>query len=285
MAERSRNVLVDDLVFAEGPRWHEGRLWFSDIRDQKICAVDPAGKLEVIAELDFEPSGLGWLPDGRLLVVSMLDHKLLRLEAGGPVEVADLSAYCGGHLNDMVVDARGRAFIGNIGFDISVEPLEPRPTNIVSVDPDGSARVAAPGVMSPNGMVITPDSSTLIVAESAAMRLAAFAIRDDGTLGELRVFADLPGGATADGICLDAEGAVWVASPTTSEFLRVRDGGEVAERIEVGDRIAIACMLGGPDRKTLYALTAGTMKLHEARAERSARIEAIGVDVGGVGWP
>ena len=284
---RRLELVADDIVFAEGPRWHAGRLFFSDIGDHAVKAVATGGKVEVVVRLpgEGEPSGLGWLPDGRLLVVSMEDHRLLRLDGRELALVADLSPHCGGKANDMVVDADGRAYVGNIGFDLEARPIEPRPTSLVRVDPDGSVHVAARGIWCPNGLAITADGRTLVAAESAAGRLAAFDRARDGALSRPRVFAPLPEGAAPDGICADAEGAIWVASPTTREFLRVREGGEIAERIPTGERVAIACALGGPARRTLFLVTSWTMSLVEAATARRGRIEACDVEVPGAGWP
>lgn len=282
---RKLETLVDGIVFGEGPRWHAGRLFFSDIKARCIEAVDMDGKRETVARLAGEPSGLGWLPDGRMLVVSMEDHRLLRADAEGLREVADLSPHCGGKANDMVVDAQGRAYVGNIGFDLDAQPIAPRPTNLVRVDPDGSLHVAARELWCPNGLAITADGRTLVAAESAAGRLAAFDVAADASLAGRRVFATLPEGAAPDGICVDAEDAVWVASPTTREFLRVREGGDVAERIPTGERIAIACALGGPGRRILFLITSTTMSLAEAARGRGGRIETCEVAVPGAGWP
>jgi len=272
-------------VFGEGPRWREGRLFFSDIGDHRVCSVGPDGRLETVARVEGEPSGLGWLPDGRMLVVSMRDHRLLRLDPDGLREVADLSPWCGGRANDMVVDAQGRAYVGNIGFDLEARPLAPRPTSLLRIDPDGAVHVAARELWCPNGLAITADGRTLVAAESAAGRLAAFDVAADGSLAKPRVFATLPPGAAPDGICLDAEGAAWVASPTTREFLRVRAGGEVAERIPTGERVAIACALGGPGRRTLFLVTSWTTGLAEASRARRGQIERCEVAVPGAGWP
>ena len=282
---RTLGTLVDGIVFGEGPRWHAGRLYFSDIKARRVESVGLDGRRETVARLPGEPSGLGWLPDGRLLVVSMEDHRLLRLDPGGLHEVADLTPHCGGKANDMVVDARGRAYVGNIGFDLEAQPIAPRPTSLVRVDPDGSVHVAARELWCPNGLAIGADGRTLVAAESAAGRLAAFDVAADGSLSGRRVFAALPEGAAPDGICVDAEDAVWVASPTTREFLRVREGGEIAERIATGERIAIACALGGPGRRTLFLVTSTTMSLAEAARGRSGRIETCEVAVPGAGWP
>ncbi len=281
MAGAGRLVL-DGLVFPEGPRWFEGRLWFSDMHAHEVVAVTPEGKRETIVRVRNQPSGLGFLPDGRLLVVSMTDRKLLRLDPDGLYEVADISEYAPYHCNDMVVDADGNAYIGNFGFDIT-DGSPPRATTMVQVDTDGNARVVADGLQFPNGTVITPDGKTLIVGESWGQRLTAFDVEDDGSLSNQRVWADL--GFPPDGICLDAEGAIWVAVPTNPGALaRVAEGGEVLERIEVSDMGVYACMLGGEGRKTLFSLEAPTSNPQPGDARRG-RIRAFEVEVGGAGLP
>jgi sugar lactone lactonase YvrE len=279
---RALRVLLEGLRFPEGPRWFQDRLWLSDMHAGLVLAVDLDGRAETIVKVPHEPSGLGWDPEGRLLVVSMQDRRLLRLEPAGLVEVADLSRFASWHCNDMVVDGRGRAYVGNFGFDLHGR-AQPVAANLVLVQPDGRAEVAAADLRFPNGTVITPDGGTLIVAESFAARLTAFDVAADGRLANRRVWAGLEGGAVPDGICLDAEGAVWVASPTTREVLRVREGGAVAERIAC-DRAAIACMLGGPERRTLFVCTAKALDPAETGA-REGRIERVEVDVPGAGWP
>ncbi len=275
-------VILEDLAFPEGPRWRDGKLWFSDMHSQRVMTVDPTGNSEVVVEVANDPSGLGWLPDGRLLVVSMRDRKLLRLDGEGLSEVADLSAVATYHCNDMVVDSVGRAYVGNFGADFQ-GGAEMVPAKLALVDPDGTVRVAAEDLMFPNGSVITPDGKTLIVGESFAARLTAFDIAADGSLSNRRVWAEIPG-ALPDGCCLDAEGAIWIASPISSEVVRVCEGGKVTDRIKV-DTQAIACMLGGADRKTLFILTAGTLDPEEAKQRRDGRIETIGVEVPGAGLP
>jgi sugar lactone lactonase YvrE len=276
-------TLLDGLCFGEGPRWHDGRLWLSDMHGHSVLTVDLDGKRENVAHVDEKPSGLGWLPDGRLLVVSMDDRRLLRRELDGRfVTHADLSGFTQHPCNDMVVDAAGRAFVGNFGFDLHKRE-KPRATCLLRVDPDGRAVVAAEEMRFPNGSVITPDGRTLIVGESFGGCLTAFTIGTDGGLSGRREWAKLEG-AVPDGICLDAENAVWVASPVSNEVLRVREGGAVAERIPVG-RMAIACMLGGPDRRTLFVLTADVLEPEECTARRSARVEIARVDVPGAGLP
>jgi sugar lactone lactonase YvrE len=280
---RERTVLLDGLGFAEGPRWHEGRLWFSDMGTGQVRTVDLEGHAEVVLEVPGRPSGLGWLPDGRLLVVSMAGRRVLRREHDGTVvEHADLAGLASFDCNDMVVDGQGRAWVGNAGFDLSVRPLRVRPAQIVLVTPDGQARVVDDEVVFPNGCVVTPDGTTLVVAETFGQRLTAFTIAADGGLADRRVFADLSGSAP-DGICLDAEGAVWVADATGSACLRVREGGEVVTRVDTG-RGCFACALGGPDRRLLFLLTADGFQGAAIR-RRTAAIEAVGVDVPGAGWP
>jgi sugar lactone lactonase YvrE len=245
----------------------------------------PDGTRETILSAPGAVSGLGWLPDGDLLVVSMEDRKLTRRGADGALTVhADLSGLATFHCNDMVVDAVGRAYVGNFGWNLHDRNAEPRAARLARVDPDGSVHVAADELMFPNGTVITPDGRTLVVGESFAGRLTAFDVAADGALSNRRIWAQLPEGAVPDGICLDGEGAIWVASPTTNDVLRVREGGEVAERI-VADQSVFACMLGSDDRRTLYVLTAAGSDPERCKVDRSGRIEAVEVDVPGAGLP
>ncbi|HYD94808.1 MAG TPA: SMP-30/gluconolactonase/LRE family protein [Noviherbaspirillum sp.] len=275
-------TVVDRLAFPEAPRWHDDALWFSDFYTHKVHRIGSDGILRTVAEVPGQPSGLGWLPDGRLLVVSMEDRRLLRLDGGQLATAADLSPLAAFPCNDMVVDAQGRAYIGNFGFDM-FNRAAPQPTALFLVTPDGKARIAADGLLFPNGCVITPDGGTLIVAETFGKRLTAFDIADDGSLHRRRLWADL-GNACPDGICLDAEGAVWIASPPTAEFLRVFEGGRIAARVAVTQQ-AIACTLGGPGRHTLYVVTGRVSKAPRALAERNGRIAAIQVEVPGAGLP
>lgn len=283
MATLTSTVLVDGLVFPEGPRWHKGRLWFSDMHALKVFAMSPDGALETIASVPERPSGLGFLPDGRLLIVSMLDRRLLRLDAGTVRVVADLQDFVGGDINDMVVDASGRAYIGNFGFDYN-GGATPASTVLVAVETDGSVRVVADDLMFPNGSVITPDGKTLIVAETFGRKLTAFEIAGDGSLLNRRTWADL-GQATPDGICLDAEGAIWAGSPTTEEFIRVREGGEITDTIPTPGKWAVACMLGSDDRRTLYLLTADVKDAAAAQGKSKGFIESVRVEVAGAGLP
>ena len=282
MAELTTSVLVEGLRFPEGPRWHDGRLFFSDQHDAKVWAVTADGTLAHVIDVPNRPSGLGWDPQGRLLIVSMDDRRLLRLDGNMLTEVADLSSLATWHCNDMVVDAAGRAYIGNFGFDLD-GGVAPVGTVLIRVDPDGSIHVAADGIRFPNGTVITPDGATLIIGESYGGCLTAFDVAADGTLSNRREWAKLRG-AVPDGICLDAEGAIWSACPLSGRVLRVREGGEVTDVVTVDRRGAYACMLGGPTRTTLFICTADASDPAETSPMRGA-IEVCEVSVPGSGLP
>jgi sugar lactone lactonase YvrE len=275
-------MLLDGQMFLEGPRWHEGKLWFSDMHAHQVKTVDLSGNSEIIAEVPAWPSGLGWLADGRLLIVSMTNRRLLRLDADGLKVHADLSSLASFYCNDMVSDQKGRAYVGNFGYNLFTNEAK-KPAELVLVDPDGSARIAADGLDFPNGTVISADGKTLVVAESMGGRLTAFTVNDDGSLTNRRLFADL-GKATPDGIAIDAENAVWVASPFTHELIRVKDGGEIAERVKF-DAMPIACALGGTGRQTLFILTSDSVDPDECRAKKSAKILTMEVPVAGAGCP
>jgi sugar lactone lactonase YvrE len=276
-------ILLDGLTFPEGPRWYDGRLWFSDFYSHRVIAVDPAGKAETVVRVPQQPSGLGWLPDGSLLVVSMLDRKLMRFAGGVLSEYADLSALATGPCNDMVVDGNGRAYVGNFGFDRHKGEAE-RTTCLIRVDPDRSVAVAAEDLLFPNGTVITPDGKKLIVAETIGQALTIYDIAADGNLINRGVFAAMPE-MFPDGICLDAEGAVWFSNPRRGYVARVFEGGRVERRIELGEgRGAFACMLGGEDGRTLFICT-NSGSGPDMASKTDGRIETARVAVPGAGWP
>lgn len=289
------DVVAEGLYFGEGPRWHEGRLWFSDFYDHAVKTFHPDEGVRTVLEIEDQPSGLGWLPDGRMLVVAMRSRQVLVVQGSRVSVHADLSHIAGFHCNDMVVDALGRAYVGNFGFDLDATLAEhgveavlgDHPTAVLArVDPDGTVSAAAPDLHFPNGSVITPDGSTLIVAETLGMRLSAFDIAPDGSLGNRRVWADL-GGRAPDGICLDAEGMVWVAHPLAPEcFLVAEDpaAGDVVD-VVVTSQPCFACMLGGEDGRTLFMLTAHSADHDDASASRTGRIEQIRVEVPHAGRP
>jgi len=256
-------VLLEDLVIGESPRWHEGRLWFAHWGTREIVAVDLDGNREVVGH---GPDGLGWsidwLHDGRLLVTG---PELLRREPDGEmVRHADLGAVAGHGWNEIVVDGRGNIYLDGVGFRFGQEEF--RPGIIALVTPDGAARQVAEDIAFPNGMVVTPDNSTLIVSESFGRTLTAFDIAADGGLSNRRVWAE---GIGPDGICLDADGAVWTQSGGNS-CVRVREGGEILDRVDL-DRSPFACMLGGPDGRTLF-ITAQEWRLSDSPADNIARL-------------
>ena len=272
------DVFVDGLAFPEGLRWHDGQLWFSDMHDETVWRVSEDGTRHRVCEVAGRPSGLGWLPGGELLVVSMMDRKVLKLDAGGKLtDYADLSGLAPRRTNDMVVDAQGRAYVGNFGFDFD-NGEEQASTTLALVTPDGRVSAAGSELVFPNGMAITADGSTLIVAETFAACLTAFDIADDGSLSNKRTWAALKDGAIPDGICIDAEDAIWVASPMTGDCQRIKEGGEVTDRIVTG-RQAIACTLGGSTGDMLYVATAESVMREECLKARSGRIEKTRVKV------
>ncbi len=284
MAASETKVIMDGLIFPECARWHDGRLWFSDMLDRKVIVIGPDGKPEVVVDVPGQPGGLGWLPDGRLLIVSMFDQRLLRLEAGGLQVVADLSKVARGNCNDMVVDLKGRAYIGDWGF-VGARPKDHVTTgDVMLVTPEGNARVVSDQLQFPNGAVITADNRTLIVADSYGYNLSAFDIRSDGTLANYRVWADMGKSVIPDGICLDAEGAVWVTNSAGNDVIRVKEGGKVVGRVTVASR-AYACILGGPKRDLLYLTTAAPGMFADLKDKRSGRIEVVPVAVPGAGLP
>ena len=276
-------TLMTGLMLGESPRWHDDRLWFSDWGAQEVMAVDLDGDSQAIVSVPSSPFCIDWLPDGRLLIVSARDRRLLRREPDGSlVTHADLAGLSDHPWNDIVVDGRGNAYVNNIGFDF---PAGEFATGIIAlVTPDGAARQVADGVAFPNGMVVTPDNSTLIVAESYASKLTAFDITADGSLANRRVWADLHGG-TPDGICLDAENAIWYGDVPNKRCVRVGEGGEVLQTIDL-DRGCFACMLGGLDRGTLFLMTAEWPgAANPASEQRTGQVLTVQAPAPGVGWP
>lgn len=287
-------VIREGLSFGEGPRWHEGRLWFSDFYRHAIFSIAPDGTDERLEhEVATQPSGLGWLPNGDLLCVSATDHKILRFRGTSRSDFCDISDYCGFWANDMVVSSSGISYVGNFGFDldtllaqVGVEGLlasPPPTTNVVVVDENGSILQSVPDMAFPNGSVITPDAKTLIVGETMAFRLSAFDIAADGTLSNRRVWAQLEFVAT-DGMCLDAEGQIWVANALTNACLRVKEGGEITASVTTS-QTSFACMLGGDDQRTLYVMSAPSSDRFKIANETLGKIEAVRVDTPGAGLP
>jgi sugar lactone lactonase YvrE len=272
----------DGLVFPECPRWHNGALFFSDMHAGIVWRLD-GDRLSKVLEVPTSPAGLGWLPNGSLQVVSMQDRRVLRSSAVGLTPVADLSPLIAHLANDMVIDSHGRAYIGNFGFDL-MGGEGPRATVLLRVDKDGEVSVAAEDLLFPNGSVITPDGKTLVIAETFANRLTAFDIEPDGSLTNRRIFAPL-GALTPDGICLDAEGCIWVTCPGATKIVRVKEGGAIAQEIALPGRESFACMLGGADRRDLFICTAPDYHPEKTLQQRAGRIERVRVDVPGAGLP
>jgi sugar lactone lactonase YvrE len=273
-------TLLDGRAFLEGPRWHDGALYVSDMHGGEVLRVAEDGAAEVVARVPGSPSGLGWLPNGSMLIVSMDDRKLLiSLDDGTIGEAADCSGVAPNEINDMVVDRHGHAFISQFGFDFhGGEKMRAAP--LLRVDPDGSVHEAGDDFRMANGMVITADQRTLVVAESAGRRLVAFDLADDGTLTNQREWAELPEMDFPDGICIDADDAVWISGPASDRFVRVREGGEVLDVVETTGRHAIACAIGGSDGHVLFMCTSPTQgEPEKSRAERGAKIETVRVDV------
>jgi sugar lactone lactonase YvrE len=285
-------TVTSGFGFLEAPRWHEDRIWFSDFYTHRVLSAREDGSdLRTEAHVDTQPAGLGWLPDGRLLVVSMRDRKVLRREPDGTlVTHADLGSYATGHANDMVIDAKGRAYVGNFGFDLmSGEPLET--TSLHRVDPDGTVTEVASDLWFPNGSVITP-GSVLIVNETFGNRSTAFDVTDGGQLVNRRVWAEfgpLPAErpldkvltqlkVAGDGACLDAEEALWIADAAGARLLRVKEGGEITDEVRPGSPV-FACALGGADGRTLFACAAPDFFEASRKAANEASLLAIRVAV------
>ncbi len=277
MSDSNNNptTLLEGLMFPEAPRWRNGWLWFTDQHARRIMRVNAQGEAQNIAELDDLPGGLGWLPDGRLLVVSMTRRRLLLVTDQGLSVYADLSALAAFHCNDMVVDRQGRCYVGNFGYDLHASAAQ-RPTELILVEADYTARVVADGLIFPNGCCITPDQRTLLVAETFASRITAFPLLADGSLGERRVWAEL-GEAFPDGICLDRQGHLWIAAPNLGQVLQLAEGGRVLRRIQ--PRAApYACMLGGENGRTLFIASSESSDPQQAKQLKRGRIEQLVVD-------
>ena len=283
---RTLKTLVEGGTFFEGPRWHDGRWWVSDFYRHQVLAVTTDGKEETVLTVEQQPSGLGWMPDGSMIVVSMLDRRLLRHDpASGKTEQhADLSQLAGGHVNDMVVDRKGHAYVGNFGFDLMAGE-QPRPAALIHVDPEGTASIAAEDMQFPNGSVVTEDGSTLIVGETMGGRYTAFDIADDGSLANRRIWAQLEG-AGPDGCGLDAENHIWAADALNGRCIRVAEGGAIVDEARPPEGLGVyACMLGGDDGRTLLMCCAPDYFEHNRREKREALLVTTTVDVPRAGLP
>jgi sugar lactone lactonase YvrE len=293
METLTARVVREGLAFGEDPRWHDGRLWYSDFYRHGVYSMNTAGDERLEHVVQGQPSGLGWLPDGDLLCVSMLDHQVLRFHDREASLFCDISPYCGFWANDMVTSTAGVSYVGNFGFDLDVMLRDegaaammvnrPPTTNLVAISREGDIIQVVPDMDFPNGTVITPDGRTLIVGETLSCRLSAFDIAADGALSNRRVWAQLEYVYT-DGMCLDAEGQIWLANAIAPNCLRVREGGEITAMVETS-QISFACMLGGEDRRALYIMTAPTSDRFKIADRRDGRIEVVEVAVPGAGLP
>jgi sugar lactone lactonase YvrE len=300
VSDRPLATLLEGGTFFEGPRWHEHRWWVSDFYRQGVYTVGTDGVEELVLTVEHQPSGLGWLPDGSLLVVSMKDRRLLRRDAGGEVSVhAELGGLTDSPLNDMVVDAHGRAWVGCFGFDL-MGGAEPRLAPIFRVDPDGAVTVAAEDLQFPNGAVITPDGGTLIVGETMGCRYTAFTIGADGSLSDRRIWAQLaPTPELApleellpqvvvgpDGCSLDAEGHIWCADEAGGRCIRIAPDGAIVEELATPQGLDVyACALGGEDGRTLLLCAAPDFHEENRRRAREAVLLTAAVDVPHAGLP
>ena len=297
---RQLQTLLEGGAFFEGPRWRHGRWWVSDFYRHFVLTVDVDGRTEQVMSVEGQPSGLGWMPDGSLLVVSMRDHRILRRAPDGSVsEHADVSRFCGGHLNDMVVDGRGSAYAGEFGFDLMAFG-DPALAVLIRVDPDGTAALAAEDLAFPNGSVITPDGRTLIVGETAGSRYTAFTIEHNGSLSDRRVWgqvAPAPEITTfeetlsclqfgPDGCGLDAEGMIWSADEVGARCVRLAPGGEIVDEVAAPEGLnCFACMLGGDDGRTLLICAAPDFLEQSRLAAQDAVLLTTSVDVPHAGLP
>jgi sugar lactone lactonase YvrE len=300
MAERELSTLLEGGSFFEGPRWRDGRWWVSDFYRGTVSTVTTDGTEEIVLEVPEQPSGLGWMPDGSLLVVSRKDFRVLRHTPGGEVtEHADLSGMASGHLNDMVVDAAGRAYVGNFGFDL-MAGADPSSTDLIRIDPDGTVTVAASGLWFPNGTVITDDGRTLIVGETVAARYTQFSIAEDGSLTDRTLWGQMEPEPSfdsfeqtlaelkfaPDGCALDAEGCIWSADAVGGRVARLAPGGEVLDVVHGPEGLGVfACMLGGEDGRTLLICAAPDFLEHLRMDKREAVLLTTTVDVPHAGLP
>ncbi len=277
------NCVLDGGRYFEGPRWHAGRLWFVDCMERTLLSLAPSGECEQHAKFDDDtPCGLGVLPDGKLIVLTMFRKRLLTYSDGQLSLYADLSGIAAGTIDDMIIDGLGRAYVGDLGFDLPPPPDRGPVGRIILVAPDGAMRVVADGLRFPNGIAVSADNSRLVVAEMDGEGLADYDIGADGGLNFRRRLGSVK---SPDGICLDRDGAVWVAAFDEDAFIRLDHGGRELQRIEVPGRRAIACVLGGASRRTLFCLSAATSYEELRQRKSSARIDVVEVEIAGAGNP
>ena len=269
--------LVRNMTFTESARWHDDAFWFSDLYSQSVYRLDQNDQPVQVVEVPNRPSGLGWTPDNQLLVVSMLSKELLRFDGQSLHQVADLSTYAGADCNDMVVAENGDAYIGNFGFDFTLDDFTPQAAVLVRADLQGNVEAVAEDMWFPNGSVILDEGKTLIVAESFQEKLTAFDINDDGSLSNRRIWAEMDG-LFPDGISADTEGGIWVATPMTHQVVRVEEGGKITHKIPLEDRNAYSCAIGGSQSEYLYICTSVDTDVEMCRTNRSAGIDRVNLE-------
>lgn len=282
MNEAILKTVFDGGKYLEAPRWHKGRLWFVDCMARTLLSIGPSGDLEQHATFDDTPCGTGILPDGRLVVLTMFRKQLLAFADGQLSLYADLSDIATGTIDDMIVDGLGRAYVGDLGFNMPPPPDRSTEGRIILVMPDGTRRVVARGLRFPNGIAVSSDHKRLVVAEMDGECLADHDIADDGSLTFRR---KLPCGKEPDGICLDRDGAIWVGSYGEDAFIKIDRDGQERQRIKTPGRRGIACALGGADRTTLYCISAVTSPELMRQRKSSARIDIVEVATPGSGYP
>ena len=276
-------VLAEGFYLLEGARWHDGALWMSDMVGRRVYQMAANGRIETMIEVECRPSGLGFLPDGALLIASMRDRRVLRLEKGHLLCHAELGHLAAGEINDMVVDRGGRAYVGSFDWQARAPDCF-KGARLILISPEGKADIVASDFAFPNGCIVTADQKQLVLAETFGCRLTTFDIDADGSLSRRRLFANL-GKLRPDGICLDAEGAIWVAATRRPMFVRVLEGGRITHVVKVPGRQAVTCALGGADGRTLFCLTVGVEFEDVEECPTTARVETTYVDTCGVGSP
>jgi len=283
MTQTTLRAVLDGGRYFEAPRWHANRLLFVDCLNRTLLRIGPSGQCEQLAKVDDDtPCGLGILPDGRLVALTMIRKRLMTYANGKLSLYADLSGIAAGTIDDMIIDGLGRAYVGDLGFDLPPPPGRGADGRIILVTPDGKARVVADGLRFPNGIAISADNRRLVVAEMEGECLVEYGIDADGSLNFRRRLGHMK---SPDGICLDHEGAVWVASYDEDAFIRIDHDGYELQRIETPGRRAIACAFGGPERQTLFCLSAATSHQDLRQGKSSAWIDAVDLDVSGAGYP
>jgi sugar lactone lactonase YvrE len=283
MLNSNLNLLYNNGLYLEGPRWHDGKLWFVDSLRQEVLTINTSGNVEKICKINGIAGGIGFLPGGKLIVTSMFSRQLLKLDNDKLSLFADLSGIAAGTIDDMIIDGKGRLYVGDLGFDLfGAQPAGQNKGQLILVAPKGEAKVVAENLNFPNGIAVSEDEKLLVVAESNGNCLARFEINPDGSLKFQNRFGEI---GEPDGICFDADGCIWVSLYKEDSFVRINPAGNILDRIPVHGRRAVACVLGGIDRRTLFCISAETSHEDLMKGKSKSRIDAIEVTVKGAGFP